>query len=330
MWTMTEHGSATRVAELVESLNTLRVDHQTGTPAPYQQLLLLWAIARALSHKPRLVAFGAVETDLAQMLRPFAVGSTPPDPASPWFALRNSNWWQIDLRQDRLSTGERIRDVVREQNPRAGLTAEVYQLVRSNAAFRERTIQAMRAAVGASPAFDRLLAELGVTQDAPPDHPWVPDLPSTVSTPTVQEISPELHVVEQFEAEPPWDPQTRHRREAGLQKRYRTSLEAQGHEVCRHKILPERESMPLFTDLLDITTGELVEAKASSTRESIRLALGQVFDYARYVDHASLAVLVPERPRQDLINLLTSQGVSCIWEQADDTFAREDREKVRT
>lgn len=31
---MTEHGAATRVAELVKSLNTLRVDHPTGTPAP--------------------------------------------------------------------------------------------------------------------------------------------------------------------------------------------------------------------------------------------------------------------------------------------------------
>lgn len=36
--------------------------------------------------------------------------------------------------------------------------------------------------------------------------------------------------------------------------------------------------MPLITDLFDMTAGELVEAKAISTRESIRRALGQVFD----------------------------------------------------
>jgi hypothetical protein len=70
----------------------------------------------------------------------------------------------------------------------------------------------------------------------------------------------------------------------------------------------------MFTDIFVRETKELVEAKASSSREHLRLALGQVLDYARYVEHTRLAVLVPTRPAQEMIDLLVSHGVGCIWE----------------
>jgi len=45
------------------------------------------------------------------------------------------------------------------------------------------------------------------------------------------------------------------------------------------------------------------------------MAIGQLLDYKRFIDPAPkyLAVLVPEEPRQDLCDLLASQGIDHIF-----------------
>lgn len=48
--------------------------------------------------------------------------------------------------------------------------------------------------------------------------------------------------------------------------------------------------------------------------ESVRLALGQVLDYGRYVNDSALAVLLPEPPAADLVELLESHNVGCVVE----------------
>lgn len=54
----------------------------------------------------------------------------------------------------------------------------------------------------------------------------------------------------------------------------------------------------LFVDLFDLTHWQLLEAKATTSREAIRMAIGQLRDYKRYYygRHPSLAVLLPLRP----------------------------------
>ncbi len=59
-----------------------------------------------------------------------------------------------------------------------------------------------------------------------------------------------------------------------------------------------------MTDLYDLATDELVEAKASAGRTYVRAALGQVLDYSRYLDPKGRAVLVPTYPGDDLADLL--------------------------
>ena len=75
----------------------LKVDRTHGRPAPYQYVVLLWAISRARSGSPRLVPYLDVRDDLAELLTPFALAKTAPDPAMPWFALRNSSWWELRI-----------------------------------------------------------------------------------------------------------------------------------------------------------------------------------------------------------------------------------------
>lgn len=102
-------------------------------------------------------------------------------------------------------------------------------------------------------------------------------------------------------------------KEAALTTRFREYLEkSHGREVRRYKITTP--SGLLFTDTADVTAGVLYEAKGTEERVSVRLALGQVLDYGRYVKDADLAVLLPDTPASDLVELLESHNVGCVVE----------------
>lgn len=108
-------------------------------------------------------------------------------------------------------------------------------------------------------------------------------------------------------------------KEALLSARFREFLvQSHGREVKRYKITTPRGL--LFTDIADITSSVLYEAKGTAERMAVRLALGQVLDYGRYVDGASLAVLLPEAPDADLVELLESHGVGCVVEAQPGSF----------
>ena len=50
----------------------------------------------------------------------------------------------------------------------------------------------------------------------------------------------------------------------------------------------------------------LIEAKSSCTRNQIRLAIGQLLDYKRYLNPKQMAILLPTKPKSDLIELIKS------------------------
>jgi hypothetical protein len=154
--------------------------------------------------------------------------------------------------------------------------------------------------------------EAAVTRDT--------DAPSPVEVP-VEEQHTERAVVT-----PGDEPYEIERREQTLVLAYKAFLEARGSEVVRFRIQPRGEARPLFADVYDKTRNNLVEAKGTGARAAIRMALGQLADYARFINPPPrCAVLLPERPRPDLEALLLSQGVYAVW-QTGDGFADNARE----
>lgn len=150
------------------------------------------------------------------------------------------------------------------------------------------------------------------------------DSPNNTSLPLIlkAELVPlEQRLADHFEVPPSVD-DVYERREAALQGRYCALLEAEGHEVRRHKIPVSGSLHAMYTDLFDATTGELVEVKALADRSTVRLGLGQLLDYGRFVDHVGCALLLPSRPGQDLIDLLHLYRVSAIWEEQEGVFVR--------
>ncbi|MEV0089723.1 hypothetical protein [Saccharopolyspora sp. NPDC050642] len=135
-------------------------------------------------------------------------------------------------------------------------------------------------------------------------------------------IPVESHQTEKYVSKPKKGFTVAERSEADLVKRYEAVLRERGGEVTSREIRMPGDTPSIYTDLFDEELGELIEAKSSASRNHVRLALGQILDYARYVKHRSLAVLVPSRPADDLVSLLAAHGVSCIYEASKAKFER--------
>ena len=110
-----------------------------------------------------------------------------------------------------------------------------------------------------------------------------------------------------------------HRREAELSDALEEHLKAQGHSVGRYQIKIKGSTSTLLTDLYDATDHVLYEAKGVTTREAIRMGLGQLLDYRRHVhsdDHPGrpqVAVLLPSLPDEDLRELLREHDVAVVY-----------------
>lgn len=133
------------------------------------------------------------------------------------------------------------------------------------------------------------------------------------STATVEDVPIEARNVERVVLQGDAAVREIVRREAALVEGFAGYLTSIGHTVVRQRIDLPDESAPLYTDLWDATTRELVEAKASNGREEVRMALGQLLDYSRYIDAAQLSVLLPVAPKPDHVNLLTRHAVGVIY-----------------
>ncbi len=129
----------------------------------------------------------------------------------------------------------------------------------------------------------------------------------------VQQVAIEEQHTEKSYVEPDRQPYEAERRESALVQSLATHLRGRDHRVCRLQIVPKGEFKPLYTDLYDETTRALIEAKGSVTRENIRMAIGQLADYARFVPTACKVILLPSRPRADLEALARSESIDLIW-----------------
>jgi hypothetical protein len=112
------------------------------------------------------------------------------------------------------------------------------------------------------------------------------------------------------------EPYEAERREQKLVLALEGHLKSLGHKLCRQRLRPPGEAQAIETDLFDLTTGLLVEAKGTTERGAIRMAIGQLADYRRFFDDETLkhlAVLLPREPRSDLCELLFSQQIDLIY-----------------
>lgn len=116
------------------------------------------------------------------------------------------------------------------------------------------------------------------------------------------------------------------RREAELTQAYRAYLDAAGHQTGAYQIKVKGLTSTLRVDLYDATDHVLYVTKGSSSREDVRMALGQILDYSRYVkmpEHdgePKRVILLPAAPPPDMCPLLARYDVGVAYRSDDGRF----------
>jgi hypothetical protein len=180
--------------------------------------------------------------------------------------------------------------------PVVGEPLAIFQSMQSDDAFRSRVVSEARARMRAV-SRDNVLGPPG-------------------SGP--QLVDPEAFAVEETEVTPSSVTRQMIRAEAQLVRRYRNWLDPLSTRL-RGLIIPTADHL-LRADLYDTKLDVLIEAKSDVSRESVRYAIGQLFDYRRYLDpRPALAILVPTELNSDLAALPGQAGIDVIW-SVDDYF----------
>lgn len=109
---------------------------------------------------PRLVTFNEVREELVELLRPFALGKSAPDPAMPWLALRGPLW---DLE---VPAGETVvnESDVKRLNIAGGLVEGTYRRLRGTRTqgFAGAAVDVIGHIIGNEAGFVPLLQQLGL------------------------------------------------------------------------------------------------------------------------------------------------------------------------
>lgn len=158
----------------------------------------------------------------------------------------------------------------------------------------------------------------GAQQDDPPetgDATGQAPPTGTSGGPRVELVDSERNSVTEFERAPA-SGMTALRAEARLVERFEDYLRHEGHSVGRLRVVVPGDWNTLVTDTYDVTDGLLYEAKSATDRATIRLAVGQLLDYLRFVPNARGRLLLPGRPKPDLIAFIHSVGFGLVF--ADD------------
>ena len=142
-------------------------------------------------------------------------------------------------------------------------------------------------------------------------------------TGSAESVLPERHQYIEYETLGT-EPTTARKREAELVKRFEAHLEVSGHTFTRWRIRPPGELLSLLTDTYDLTVDELYEAKGTTTRDAIRRAIGQLFDYRRHLPakDVRLSILLPARPSEDLLALMQGLSITLVHETEPGQFIR--------
>jgi len=108
------------------------------------------------------------------------------------------------------------------------------------------------------------------------------------------------------------------RSEARLLKQFQRWLEKKGRKLIIAKY------GRLQCDAYESPTRNLIEAKSSTKREHIRMAVGELLDYAfqgkRKFGNPHKAILLPKKPNPDSVKWLRPLKIHLIWRRGDEFF----------
>jgi 5-methylcytosine-specific restriction enzyme A len=151
---------------LVRLLTKLNVYYSDGLPALYQPITLLWAVSRAGRGEPRLVSWNETEQEISALVECYGRPGETARVYYPIAALHNAGLWELDADAAEVpnahgsSIPQRWFD---EHQPRNGLVASVYALVRDSPEARAAAVRALVEKYFVDAPHAALLSELGLS-----------------------------------------------------------------------------------------------------------------------------------------------------------------------
>ena len=134
------------------------------------------------------------------------------------------------------------------------------------------------------------------------------------ATPSSDEVDIEQQYTEAFSVTCSGISRAAKRAEQKLVLRYHDYMAAKGTAVRRRRYWPAGEARPIYSDAWVPDRNALIEAKNSDSRDALRRAIGQLYDYRRFHDPSvRLAVLLPYRPNAERLDLLRSASIEALW-----------------
>lgn len=132
-------------------------------------------------------------------------------------------------------------------------------------------------------------------------------------TPSVTDVAIEIQHTEKVYVNPRATVTEAERRESALVQSFKAFIEKHNLRISRKRIDPSGEAKPLFTDAFIAELNLLIEAKGTCERGSFRMAIGQLADYRRFLGKPNCAILLPEKPSRDLLDLARAEGITVVW-----------------
>jgi hypothetical protein len=134
------------------------------------------------------------------------------------------------------------------------------------------------------------------------------------TTALIEDVDIEQQHTETFMVSPSGEPRPAERAEHKLVLRYRDYMAAKDIAVRRKRYQPAGEVQPIYSDAWVEDRHALIEAKNSDSRDALRQAIGQLYDYRRFHQPpVHLAVLLPYPPNAERLDLLRSAGIEAVW-----------------
>lgn len=127
-----------------------------------------------------------------------------------------------------------------------------------------------------------------------------------------------------FNVQPPRTPLSIEYDEFKLQNRFLSFINSVGEIAQQKTIKISNQKGSLRPDFYLEKSKIVIEAKTNSTREYVRLAIGQVLDYQNLLliedEHVVPGILLPQLPAEDLVDLCSRLGITLITENLDGGF----------
>ncbi|MDO5082022.1 hypothetical protein EII34_02810 [Arachnia propionica] len=98
----------------------------------------------------------------------------------------------------------------------------------------------------------------------------------------------------------------------GVMRAWEAKLRRDRHDIYRVQITLPAEGTRFLTDTYDATAQELFDVQPSSSRGHVRMGIGRLLDFRRHVQPRVCTLLLPERPSDDLMGLVSHARLGLV------------------